>query len=177
MVSSEKLIQALETEKAREKQLAFGFASRKTSRPYRLDVQENGVRLYLEVEDLDRLGVLLSSVRVRCTGGAHEPQAGVSLETQINRVANDIRCLSGDFQLIEKDTASMVAILRTPPPNEHSSHYFEMVLRGGSEISLRHYSVDDNARTRHARPANVSMESFRRLVSQLVQLFSFAERE
>ena len=68
----------------------------------------------------------------------------------------------------------MVAILRTPPPNEQSSTYFEMVLRDGSEISLRHYSVDEDARTRHARPTNVSMESFRSLVSQLVELFSSA---
>jgi len=65
MVSSEKLIQALDTEKAREKQLAFGFASRKTTRPYRLDIQEDGVRLQLEVEDFDRLGVLFNAVRVR----------------------------------------------------------------------------------------------------------------
>ena len=130
MVSSEKLIQALDAEKAREKQLAFGFASRKTTRPYRLDVQENGVRLHLEVDDFDRLGVLLNAVQVRSTGSVHEPEASVSLENQIDRIVTDIRCLSGDFQLIEKDAASMVAILRTPPPNEQSSHYFEMVLRG-----------------------------------------------
>ncbi len=174
---SNKLIQALDAEKAREKQLAFGFASCKTTRPYRLDVQENGVRLRLEVEDFDRLGVLLNAVQASSAGGADEPEGRVSLENQIERIVTDIRCLSGDFQLIEQDAASMVAILRTPPPNEHSSNYFEIVLRGGSEISLRHYSLDGDARTRRARPANVSMESFRRLVSQLVELFPSAGRE
>ncbi len=118
MVSSEKIMQALESEKARGKQQAPGSAHRKASGPFRLDVQENGVRLRLEVEEFDRLGILLNTIQVRSTDRAGEFDARVSLEYQIDRITRDIRCLSGDFKLIEKDTASLVAILRTPPPSD-----------------------------------------------------------
>ncbi len=176
MVSSDKLIQALEDEKAREKQLAFGFADRKGERPYRLDVQENGVQLHLEVEDCDRLGILLNTVEVRCTDGAPEFEAHVSMENQIDRITNDIRCLSGNFQLIEKDKTSPVAILRTPPPSDNSSHYFELVLRRGSEVTLRHFTVGDTG-VRRASSANISMESFRTLMAHLVEAVSSTGRE
>jgi hypothetical protein len=177
MVSSDKLIQALEDQKARETQLAFGFADRKANRPYRLDVQEDGVRLHLEVEDYDRLGILLNTVEVRSTDRARESGTRVSLENQIDRITNDIRCLSGNFQLIEEDMASQVAILRTPPPRGNSSQYFELVLRRGLEVTLRHFTVGDKPRVRRASSANMSMESFRALMAHLVEIFSATGRE
>ncbi|MFQ5511382.1 MAG: hypothetical protein ACE5EO_05985 [Candidatus Krumholzibacteriia bacterium] len=175
MVSSEKLIQGLEAQKARESQLTFGFARRPVSRPYRVDVEEDGVQLRVEVEDFDRLGVMLSTVEVRGADRVIESDARPSLENQVDRVTSDIRCLSGEFQLIEKDTASLVAVLRTPPPCGDRAQYFELVLRGGYRLSLRHFTVGENLGARRPCASNMSMQSFRTLVSHLVRLLSGIE--
>ena len=173
MTPSDRILSALRGQKELEDQLAFGFTPQDSQRPYGVDLSEKGVRLRLEVEDFDRLGVVLVGIELEvereATAGADE-----ALNKQIDGLTKGFDYLYGDFRLIEQEKKDRQAILRTALSFNGTARYYEVVLRNGTEATLKHYTVDES-RQRHASTANVSMDSFARLVDDLVELFGVEE--
>jgi len=169
MTSGERIIRSLRGQKELENQLAFGFARQKPGRPYLLDCEEGGVRLRLEVEDFDRLGVLLTDMQFELQGLDSD---GDRFDGHIEALSRGTRHLGIGLRLIERDDNAMQAVLRTIPTREAASRYFEMILLGDLSVTLRHFTLHKKTRQRTPTSANMSMEAFVQLVDGLFGVFN-----
>lgn len=172
MTSGSKIICSLRDQKELEKQLVFGFAKQKTPPPYKLSCENGDVALTLQVDDFDRLGVLLRDMRLTLTTAACDSGR---LDQLVTRLENGVTRLSAVLRLIEKENDIGQAILRTTPSEDGTSSYFEMTVQNGTKLKLCHFVVDETTHMRAQTSANMSMESFVALVDQLFEVLNGLE--
>lgn len=169
MTSGSSIIRSLRDRKELEKQLAFEFARKKTGPPYTLTCEHDQVILHLDVEDFDRLGVMLRGMRL-VVASASGDSGG--FDWLVARLENSLTHLNGGLQLIEMENEVEQAILRTAPTENDSRSYFELTIKSGTEMMLWHFTVDSKTQKRVRTSANMSMESFALLIDRFFELLS-----
>ncbi|MEW5977721.1 MAG: hypothetical protein AB1898_18160 [Acidobacteriota bacterium] len=121
----------------------------------------------LEIEEWNRLGVLIR--RLELTDRREIPW---DLPRQIGILKSKLTYLDGDFRLVEQDLPKEAAILRNTASQkaEGSVTYFEIALRQAGWLSLVCYRVEKSGMPRTVAAANLSRETFIRLLSDLESL-------
>ncbi len=122
-----------------------------------------------EIEDLDKLGVLMLGLEVKAKGS---PRLSLLRQSEILR--ERLTYLEEDFTLVEHDLDGRTIILRSnlPRRSEATLDYYEIVLTNGDQLSFRRYSFDRVAVKRQSCTANLARASFERLIADFESLFS-----
>ena len=172
MKSGKKILESLRVQKELEKQLAFDFARLDKKRPYQADFEHKGWRVYLEIADFDRCGVHLNEIRIERTGSALESGEPDRIDGIVERLGSGYNGLYGPFCHLETNEAADQALLRTPPAEDMGGCFYELVLTGDREATLRHFTVSATSRRRRRTAGNLSMEAFLRLVDHVFTAFA-----
>jgi hypothetical protein len=123
----------------------------------------------LKISEIDKLGILLDHLEIKAKNTPSLP-----LEKQSEVLKDKIIYLEEDFRVIEDDRSSRTMILRSNLPRqlENTISYYEILLRGGDQLSFDRYEFDKITGQRQTRPANLARETFERLLSDFESLFS-----
>src|SRR5262245_52490973 len=97
-----------------------------------------GWTVSLTADRCDDLGCRLWEVQVRRT---REAGPGITLQNWANRVAEEVTGLLEPLRVVEIDMQRHEAQLRSDEPTQRKDnlYYYELVLRGTKEASLRRY--------------------------------------
>jgi len=122
----------------------------------------------LEISEIDKLGILLNHLDIKA-----KMISSLPLGKQSEILKNKITYLEEDFSLIEDDRSSRTMVLRSNLPRqlENTISYYEILLRGGDQLSFDRYEFDKITGQRQIRPANLARETFERLLSDFESLF------
>jgi hypothetical protein len=122
-----------------------------------------------EIEDLDKLGVLILGLDVKV-----KVSPRLSLLRQSEVLRQTLTYLEEDFSVVEHDPDSRTVILRSnlPRRSETAVHYYEIVLSNGDQLSFRRYSFDRVTAKRQSCAANLARANFERLIGDFESLFS-----
>ena len=122
-----------------------------------------------EIEDLDKLGLLILSLEVRSKSTPR-----LSLLRQSEVLAEKVTYLEEDFKLVEHDQNTNTLILRSQLPHRVKTtlDYYEIVLRNGDQLSFHRYSFDRIEGKRQRCAANLARISFERLLADFESLLS-----
>jgi hypothetical protein len=123
----------------------------------------------LKISEIDKLGILLDHLEIKAK---NTPSLPLGKQSEI--LKNKITYLEEDFSLIEDDRNSRTMVLRSNLPRqlENTISYYEILLRGGDQLSFDRYEFDKITGQRQTRPANLARETFARLLSDFESLFS-----
>jgi hypothetical protein len=123
----------------------------------------------LKISEIDKLGILLDHLEIKAK---NTPSLPLGKQSEI--LKNKITYLEEDFSLIEDDRNSRTMVLRSNLPRqlENTISYYEILLRGGDQLSFDRYEFDKITGQRQTRPANLARETFERLLSDFESLFS-----
>jgi hypothetical protein len=121
------------------------------------------------VHGIDKLGVLVSRLTIKAKG-----TPSVSMKKQAELVSARITYLEEAFKMLEHDSDQQTLYLRSAvtQPKKDETHYFEIVLKGGTELSLAHYEVARGTSQRRLTPANLSRRTFERLLGDLQKILA-----
>ena len=97
----------------------------------------------------------------------------LSLEKLSELLKNKITYLE-EFTLIEYDHRNAVLLLRSQVPQQlgNTVSYYEIVLKGGNQLSFGRYQFDQAIGRRRVLPSNLSRQTFERLLVDFESLFS-----
>jgi hypothetical protein len=131
--------------------------------PAEIPLETVGFRWSFRVEGIDKYGLLFSQLKLEAKGTPLIPMAKqVELITKLTY-------LQGGFKLVERDSNHATLSLRSvsPQQKDEKARYFEIVLKDGKALSLDHYEFDRRTSERRLSPANLSSETFARLIDDL----------
>ncbi len=169
---SDTLMQTLWKHKELEKQFVFEFAAEERKRPYAEEIQAEGIRLRVSVEDFDRYGLLLHDLELCSLQGPSGEMPEKKLDHLAKCICDEITYLAGRFQCTELDRDNLAAVLRTEVVRgAENDFYYEFELTDGTCGRIRHFALEGEVSRRRATPANISTETFRRLVDHLIDMF------
>lgn len=116
------------------------------------------------MQGFDQLGLLLSQLRLTATFVPSNPIA-----KQAEAIGKRLTYLAEGFRLLEHDVGQRMLFLRSSSTQQRndSADYFEIVLKGGNELVLDHYEFDRASGQRRSAPANLSRDTFERLLHDL----------
>lgn len=116
------------------------------------------------IDRAGELGLLLSHLRVQAK--AKPANSGAKQTELLNR---SLSYLDQGFKLVEQHTGQQTLTFRSAAQKVRydKTSYFEIVLSGGSCLALTHYEFDRGSGQRKVSAANLSMETFRRLLEDL----------
>lgn len=147
----------------------------KTNGTYRIEEEFNRVRVFVELEAFDRLGLLVRRIEARKLAPPVEASAveGV-LRKQAQSVIERITYLNEDFRVVEVDATSACVQLRSELPQKRGNqlYFFNMILREGNALlleRLRRGSKGENST--EVVSTNLAKDAFVRLIQDLVELF------
>ncbi len=125
-----------------------------------------------EIKEFDDLGLLVNHIEIK----SHEASS-LALDAQSQLLKNKITYLEEDFKLVENDRANAVIVLRSNIPHqvENTLNYYEVILRGGNHLSFGRFEYDKMTGKRRSRAANLSKETFKRLLVDFDGLFATAQ--
>jgi len=139
----------------------------------RVEEERDGVRVFVEFDDVDKIGVRLRRLHVESV----KPFVDAALDAdrlrrQADEIVRRVSYLTEQIELIELDKRTGKAQLRSKLPqreNERASFY-EILLDGNYKLSLRRYefSAEAPASRRIGIAFEMTHDIFNRLVSDLV---------
>ena len=123
----------------------------------------------LKIKEFDKLGLLLLHLEIKS-----KSLPSLTLEKQAEVLRDKLTYLDEDFSLVEHDRSTHTIILRSDLPHriENTVNYYEIVLKGGHELSFGRYEFDKGAGKRQICPANLSRVAFERLLADFEALLS-----
>jgi hypothetical protein len=126
-------------------------------------LETNRFRWRFSIGGFDRLGLLLSHLGVE----AKRPPS-LSRAKQVELISKKLTYIDEGFKLLEHDSDHQTLSLRSSLRQQRNeTRYFEIVLKGGIALSVDHYEFDRATSQRRLFPANLSRETFERLVEDL----------
>jgi len=122
-----------------------------------------------EIEDFDKLGLLILGLAVRSKSPPR-----LSLLQQSDSLVEKVTYLEEDFKLVEHDRDTDTSILRSQLPHrvENTLDYYEIVLKGGDQLSFHRYSFDRIEGKRQRSAANLARIIFERLLADFESVLS-----
>jgi hypothetical protein len=147
------------------------YALRETDRSegfFRPIVEARNLTWHFEVSEFDKLGLLVNHIEIKAHNASPLP-----LEKQFELLKKQITYLE-EFTLIEYDRTHAALLLRSRFPQRlgNTVSYFEIVLKGGNRLSFGRYEFDQAIGRRRVIPANLSRQTFGRLLVDFESLFS-----
>jgi hypothetical protein len=146
------------------------YALRETDRSeglFRPILEAKSLTWHFEISEFDKLGLLVNHIDIR----AHKASP-LPLEKQFELLKNKITYLE-EFTLIEYDRTNAALLLRSRFPQRlgNTVSYYEILLKGGNQLSFGRYEFDQ-ATGRRRVPANLARQTFERLLVDFESLFS-----
>jgi hypothetical protein len=120
---------------------------------FKVEDDRDGLKISVEVEAVDQLGVLVKRV------GVESPRKG-ALPKQASAIVERVTYLGGPLKVIEMDGVSNAAQIRSAKPEKDG--FVEVVLRGGTSVSVEKLPNGT---------IHVSKGDFNRLVDDLTGIF------
>ena len=147
------------------------YALRETDRSegfFRPVVAGSNLTWHFEVSEFDKLGLLVNHIEIKARNASSLP-----LEKQFELLKNKITYLE-EFTLIEYDRTNAALLLRSRVPQRlgNTVSYYEIVLKGGNQLRFGRYEFDQAIGRRRVLPANLSRQTFERLLVDFESLFS-----
>ncbi|MCI0627015.1 MAG: hypothetical protein L0387_36100 [Acidobacteria bacterium] len=147
------------------------YALRETDRSegfFRPIVEARNLTWHFEISEFDKLGLLVNHIEIKARNPSPLP-----LEKQCELLKNKITYLE-EFKLIEYDRANAALLLRSRVPQRlgNTVSYYEIVLKGGNQLSFGRYEFDQAIGRRRVLPANLARQTFGRLLIDFESLFS-----
>jgi hypothetical protein len=147
------------------------YALRETDRSegfFRPIVETKNLTWHFEICEFDTLGLLVNHIEIK----AHKASP-LPLEKQFELLKSKITYLE-EFALIEYDRTNAALLLRSRFPQRlgNTVSYYEIVLKGGSQLRFGRYEFDQATGRRRVLPANLSRQTFERLLVDFESLFS-----
>jgi hypothetical protein len=129
-----------------------------------LTVQEQAWTVALALDSHDRLGCLLWDLTVRRAA----PLPGTQ-KVWATRIAGRVTSLLEPLKLLEVDPARQQALLRstTPTARDTAVQYFEVLLQGTAEATLRRYQGYHQPQPREQVAFALTYESLAKLLADL----------
>jgi hypothetical protein len=120
-------------------------------------------------QGLDQLGLLFSQLKLTAKFVPSSPIA-----KQAEAISKKLTYLAEGFRFLEHDIDQRMLFLRSSSTQQRNdrAYYFEIVLKGGSELVLDHYEFDRASGQRRSAPANLSRDTFERLLQDLQTIFT-----
>ena len=120
-----------------------------------------------EIEDFDKLGLLILGLEVRSKSTPR-----LSLLQQSAALVEKVTYLEEDFKLVEHDRNTDTSILRSQLPHrvETTLDYYEIVLN--DQLSFHRYSFDRIEGKRHRCATNLARITFERLLADFESVLS-----
>ena len=119
----------------------------------KIEDEADGLKVSVEVEAVDQLGLLLKRIQMEA------PSRKGVLQNQARAVVEKLTYLGEELKLIEMDGVSNAAQIRSGKSENQS--FVEVILRGGNSLSLER---------RPAGTLHVSKADFVRLVKDLAEI-------
>jgi len=140
---------------------------------HRIDEQRDGVRLSLDFEEVDKLGLRMRRFQAAMANPA-ETFDLARLRRQAEEIARRVSYLTENIALIEIDQSHGKAQLRSQAPLQEKSgkSYFEILLNGNHSLSLCRYEISGSASPRQLVAFGTTQEIFERLVNDFVAVLS-----
>ncbi|MCI0621826.1 MAG: hypothetical protein L0387_09170 [Acidobacteria bacterium] len=147
------------------------YALRETDRSegfFRPIVEAKNLTWHFEISEFDKLGLLVNHIEIKAHKASSLPP-----EKQFELLTNKITYLE-EFALIEYDRTNAALLLRSRVPQRlgNSVSYYEIVLKGGNQLSFGRYEFDQAIGRRRMLPANLAIQTFGRLLDDFESLFS-----
>ena len=114
----------------------------------------NDLKVHVEVEACDQLGVLIRQVRLEA------PLRRGSIPEQARSLSEKLTYLGGSLKIIEMDNVSNAALMRSQASRKDG--YIEVILRGGNAVTLE---------KRPSGSLHLSKRDFERLIIDLAGIF------
>ena len=138
-----------------------------------VEIVEGGLRLALEVADLDRIGVAVNHLEMEVTSS--QPMLAEERNQRSWMMATTLTdCttyLLEKLGLVEWDKEVGTLLIRSSPPDRSSKGiaYYEVSILGGTFLSLDRYVFCNEKRMRERRAMHFTREVFARLIDHLVE--------
>src|SRR5262245_61474026 len=131
-------------------------------------VETKDLTWHFEISEVDKLGLLVNHIEIKARNPSPLP-----LERQFELLKNKITHLE-EFTLIEYDRTNAALLLRSRVPQRLGNpvDYYEIVLKGGNQLRFGRYEFDRAIGRRRVLPANLSRQTFERLLVDFESLFS-----
>jgi hypothetical protein len=130
-------------------------------------VEAKSLTWHFEISEFDKLGLLVNHIEIK----AHKASP-LSLEKQFELLKNKITYLE-ELTLIEYDHTNAALLVRSLPQRlGNTVNYYEIVLKGGNQLRFGRYEFDQAIGRRRVLPANLSRQTFERLLVDFESLFS-----
>lgn len=147
------------------------YALRDTDRSegfFRPIVETKDITWHFEISEVDKLGLLVNYIEIK----AHKPSP-LPLEKQCELLKSKIKYLE-EFTLIEYDRTNAALLLRSRVPQRlgNTVSYYEILLKGGNQLSFGRYEFNQTMGRRGVLPANLARQTFGRLLVDFESLFS-----
>ncbi len=135
---------------------------------FRPIVEAENLTWHFEISEFDKLGLLVNHIEIKAHRACPLP-----LEQQFELLKNKITYLE-EFKLIEYDRANAALLLRSRVPQRvgNTVIYYEILLKGGNQLSFGCYEFDHAIGRRRVLPANLARQTFGRLLVDFESLFS-----
>ena len=130
--------------------------------------KQRNLTWHFEISEFDKLGLLVNHIEIKARKASPLP-----LEKQFELLKNKITYLE-EFTLIEYDRTNAALLLRSRVPQRlgNTVSYYEIVLKGGNQLSFGRYEFDQAIGRRRVLPANLARQTFERLLVDFESLFS-----
>ncbi|MDY7032015.1 MAG: hypothetical protein SVY10_08910 [Thermodesulfobacteriota bacterium] len=172
MQIGEKILNELDTLRKRHDGVFLGSPSNSMDslHPKKVKVEEDLIRVEVEVLDVDRLGCSINKLEItkleEQTRGENTCQ---SIKQESEEIKKRITYLQENMKIIESDALTSTALFRSWPPEtrDNSIDYYEINLSGGHSMPFERYRFDRVEKKRTSIPINLTKDIFSRLVNDL----------
>lgn len=133
------------------------------------EVGHGDVRVRVEAEDFDRIGIRIRELSVE--GAAPQGELGRVLERQADALANLDTPPLTHLRPQEIDGRLGAGVLRTEPEEIHKGYFYEAKLDGGRKVSVQRHRRDPETRERSVVPFTADDQGFEEIVDALGGVF------
>lgn len=135
---------------------------------YVVKEQMDGIDLQVEIEDFDKFSYMVRSIFMTHPQTPVTPIKDVLLR-QAGEIEKRISYLLEGFRLVEVDEVNATAQVRSITPYKKGDErlYYEVLLRGGNNLTFTRYRKQHQPGEREIVPSHLTLEIFERLVDDL----------
>ena len=141
--------------------------------PKKVKVEEDLIRVEVEVWDVDRLGCSINKLEVtKLEGQTRGENVCESIKHESEEITNRITYLQENMKTIESDALTSTALIRSWPPEtrDNSIDYYEINFCEGHSMPFERYRFDRAEKKRTLIPINLTRDIFSRLVNDLAYI-------
>ena len=166
----ETIFQHLLARRESQRQYQFDFMPpTRDVRPHTLTIDTEEATIHVVADDFGKHGLMLDSLRLSGLAVSQTEESADRLVHLVESIVVDVESPYGPIKCVENDERLTCAVLRTDPTADGS--FFEIVVRGGNEAELKHFTISPVTRERKRSLVNLGRRVFEKLADGLVDAF------